>query len=81
MTINEKDILQIIEVEINSIFEKNFKRLFPFDDENFENKLKDTIKIKVKNQIVYLLNLNNYRETLIERIVSWGIDREDFLEY
>ena len=23
----------------------------------------------------------NYRETLIERIVSWGIDREDFLEY
>jgi|LakMenE01Jun11ns_1017448.scaffolds.fasta_scaffold9779131_3 hypothetical protein len=64
MTINEKDILQIIEVEINSIFEKNFKRLFPFNDKNFENKLKDTIKIKVKNQIVYLLNLNNNKETL-----------------
>lgn len=44
----------------------------------------DELKIKSKEYRLVDSQINQmyeYRETLINRIVTWGIDKEDFLEY
>jgi hypothetical protein len=44
----------------------------------------DELKIKSREYMLVCSQIDrmyDYREILIERIVTWGIDREDFLEY
>ncbi len=55
-------------------------------DSHNEEELRHMEELKIKSREYMLVCsqidiMYNYRETLIERIVSWGIDREDFLEY
>jgi hypothetical protein len=44
----------------------------------------DELKIKSREYMLVCSQIDimyDYRETLINRIVTWGIDKEDFLEY
>ena len=55
-------------------------------DSHNEEELRHMEELKIKSREYMLVCsqidiMYNYRETLINRIVTWGIDKEDFLEY
>lgn len=49
-----------------------------------ESRYMNELKIKSREYMLVCSQIDrmyDYREILIERIVTWGIDRDDFLEY